>query len=95
MLGKCANPVCLASFRKLGSGKLFAFEVAMNARSAEFTSATSITRTARGPVLFWLCETCSLIFTLGLDAAGQLMLQSIPDGARATIFNRHPLDQAG
>lgn len=26
MLGKCVNPVCLAPFRKLGDGKLFAFE---------------------------------------------------------------------
>jgi hypothetical protein len=95
MLGKCANPICHASFRKLGSGKLFAFELMMDARSADFTSDASITKTARGPVFFWLCETCSLTFTLGLDVAGQLTLQRIPDGARITIFNGRPLNDLG
>jgi hypothetical protein len=94
MLGKCANPVCLASFRKLGIGKLFAFELMMNARCGS-TSDAGITKTARAPVFFWLCETCSLTFTLGLDAAGQLTMQRIPDGARVTIFDRRPLDQTG
>jgi hypothetical protein len=75
MIGKCANPACPALFRKLEKGKLFAFEVVMNARSADITSDASITRTARGPVFFWLCETCSLALTLELDAAGQLTLQ--------------------
>jgi hypothetical protein len=93
MLGKCANPVCLASFRKLGSGKLFAFELVMNARYDNVPSGASLAKTARGPVFFWLCETCSLSFTLGLDAAGQLTLQRIPEGVRVTIFDRRPLDQ--
>jgi hypothetical protein len=95
MLGKCANPVCLASFRRLGSGKLFVFELMINARSANITSDATITRPARGPVFFWLCETCSLTLTLLLDAEGQLTLQRIPDGARVTIFDRRPFDQTG
>jgi hypothetical protein len=95
MLGMCANPICSASFRKLGSGKLFAFEVVMNAKSVDFTSDASITKTVRGPVFFWLCETCSLSFALGLDAADQITLQRIPDGARVTIFNGRPLNRFG
>jgi hypothetical protein len=95
MLGKCANPICPASFRKLGSGKLFAFELAMNARADDITLDGSIAKVARGPVFFWLCEACSLTFTLGLDAAGQLTLQRIPDGARVTIFNGRPLNHVG
>jgi hypothetical protein len=95
MLGKCANPICPASFRKLGSGKLFAFELVMNASTADFTSDASITKTARGPVFFWLCETCSLSFTLQLDAASQLTLQRTPSGARVTIFNGRPLNDLG
>jgi hypothetical protein len=95
MLGKCANPVCLASFRKLGTGKLFAFEVGMNARTAEITSNPGSTKTGQTPVFFWLCEACSLTFTLRLDEAGQLALRRIRDGARVPIFDRRPLDPAG
>jgi len=95
MLGKCANPVCLNSFRKLGNGKLFAFELVMNARYDNIPSVAGIPKTARGPVFFWLCETCSLTFTLGLDAAGQLTLQRVREGARVTIFDRRPFEQTG
>jgi hypothetical protein len=82
MLDKCANPVCPALFRKLGSGTLFAFESVTKARPTDITSDTSQTKTSQTPMFFWFCETCSLTFTLGLDAVGQLMLHRIPDGAR-------------
>jgi len=95
MLGKCANPVCLASFRRLGTGKLFAFEMGMNARSTEIASNPVSTKTGQTPVFFWLCETCSLTFTLGLDEAGKLALRRIRDGARVPVFDRRPFDQAG
>ena len=95
MLGKCANPVCLASFRRLGTGKLFAFEMGMNASSTEIASNPVSTKTGQTPVFFWLCETCSLIFTLGLDAAGELTLHGIRDDVRVPIIARRRLDQAG
>ena len=95
MLGKCANPVCPASFRKLGSGRLFAFEQVMTSRTAEITSDPGSTKTGQTPVFFWLCEACSLTFTLRLDEASQLALHRIRDGARVRIFDRRPLDQAG
>ena len=95
MLGKCANPVCLASFRKLGTGKLFAFEAVMAATSAETASNSGNTKTGQTPVFFWLCEACSLTFALRLDEGGQAALHRIRDGARVPIFDRHPLDQAG
>lgn len=95
MLGKCANPVCPALFRKLGSGKLFAFESVTSAKSADLTSDTSNIKTGRSPAFFWFCDSCSLTFTLGLDAAGQLTLQRVPDGARVTLFDGRPPNHAG
>lgn len=91
MLGKCANPACAAPFRKLGNGKLFAFESLTMAKSSGAISGGR----GRGPAFFWLCECCSLSFTLRLDGAGQLTLQRVPDGVRVTIFESWPLDQAG
>lgn len=81
MLGKCANPACCASFRKLGSGKLFAFESVASAQSAEITPGTSAAKRSRSPVFFWLCDTCSSSFTLEFDATGQVTLQRVPDAA--------------
>jgi len=95
MLGKCANPVCLASFRKLGTGKLFAFEGVMSAKTAQITSNAGSTKTGQTPVFVWLCETCSLTFTLGFNVAGQLTLHRIRDGVRVPISDRRLLDQAG
>ena len=93
MLGKCANPACPASFRKLGNGKLFAFESVAIASSVDWGTRND-TR-SRSPVFFWLCECCSLSFTLQLDASGRLTMVRVPDGVRVTIFDGHPLDQAG
>jgi hypothetical protein len=92
MLGKCANPTCAATFRKLGNGKLFAFEPVPMAKSVD-SGSPGIVR--RSPVFFWLCDSCSLSFTLRLDDAGELTMQRVPDGARVTIFDGRPLGQAG
>jgi hypothetical protein len=94
MLGKCANPMCPALFRKLGSGKLFAFESVMTAKSAETAVSPRSAKTGQTPVFFWLCEACSLTFTVGLDAAGQLTLHGLRDGVRVPIYDRRRLDQA-
>lgn len=79
MLGKCANPVCAVPFRKLGNGKLFAFESVPKLQSRDSGSRRAISPT---PVFFWLCEYCSLRFTLRLDDSGELTMQRVPDGAR-------------
>jgi hypothetical protein len=91
MIGKCANPTCAAPFRKLGTGKLFAFESVPMAKSVDSGSRGAISRT---PVFFWLCEYCSLSFTLRLDDVGELTMERVPDGARVTIFDGRPLDHA-
>ena len=78
MLDKCANPVCRTSFRKLGSGKLFAFESVTSAKAADTRSGTNRLKEARSPVFYWLCEKCSLTFTLALDAERQLTLHEFP-----------------
>jgi hypothetical protein len=87
MLGKCANPECRTSFRKLASGKLFTFELMVSPQSAEITSSTGGTKTGRSRVFFWLCDTCSLTFTVGLDVGGRVTLQSVPNGAQITILD--------
>lgn len=93
MLVKCANPLCAAPFRKLGKGKLFAFESVTIAKSVD--SGISGAARTRSPVFFWLCESCSPSFTVGLDASGQPILQRVPDGVEVTIFDGRRLNRAG
>jgi hypothetical protein len=88
MLGKCANPMCAAIFRKLGHGKLFAFESIAMAKSIVPGSSSGMRN--RRPEFFWLCECCSTNFTLLLDSAGDLIMRSISQGARDTLFDGVP-----
>jgi hypothetical protein len=88
MLAKCANPTCTIPFRKLGSGRLFAFESGAITKFVDSNSSRTMSRT---PVFFWLCEYCCLSFTFRIDFSGQLTLQRVLDGARVTSFG-HPLD---
>jgi hypothetical protein len=83
MLAKCANPTCTVPFRKLGSGKLFAFESGAIAKFMDSNSSTM----SRTPVFCWLCECCCLSFTLRIYSPGQLILQRVPDGVPVTIFD--------
>lgn len=92
MLGKCANPKCAVPFRKLGNGKLFAFESLGLIRSVGSRSSRAM---RRSPVFFWLCECCSLSFTLQLDSSGGLTMHRVPDGVQVTIFDGSPLGQTG
>jgi phage terminase large subunit GpA-like protein len=67
MLGKCANPPCSASFRRLGDGSLFRLEPDLRLRLS--TPKTEY---------FWLCPTCSEVMTLRIDASGTLVTAPWP-----------------
>jgi hypothetical protein len=64
MLQKCANPSCSAPFRSLREGKLFLAETLPHESAAP--SAEHQPRVRRREH-FWLCEPCSVQFTLRLD----------------------------
>jgi len=79
---KCANPACSASFRRLGQGRLFAFD----ARSLASRGAVNFPPVARATSLFfWLCENCSLTMTPAVDPNGGLILHELTE--RATAAN--------
>ncbi|HZP16606.1 MAG TPA: hypothetical protein VFB00_01480 [Terriglobales bacterium] len=65
MLHKCANPSCLRLFRKMNQGRLFQLSQRLP-RSGE-----NLRRPAgHGVEYFWLCDQCSLFFTLAFDPIG-------------------------
>jgi hypothetical protein len=67
MLGKCANPPCSASFRRLGDGRLFRLEPDPNLR-------------VPNPKIeyYWLCPTCSAVMTPRIDARGTVITAPCP-----------------
>jgi hypothetical protein len=79
MLEKCANPLCHAPFRRLGRGKLFAFDARTIAGSSRSLCAAGSPSAGGSSLFFWLCESCSLTLKLGVDAAGCLVMQSLPE----------------
>ena len=67
MLGKCANPPCSASFRRLGDGRLFRLEPEPRLRLSHPKTE-----------YFWLCPTCSAVMTLRIDASGTVVTAPCP-----------------
>ena len=67
MLGKCANPTCSASFRRLGDGRLFRLESHPTLRLCNPKTE-----------YFWLCPTCSAVMTLRIDASGTVVTAPCP-----------------
>jgi hypothetical protein len=60
MLHKCANKDCLNLFRSMSRGKLFQVEQPARARLTTMRKHSSLPRLE----YFWLCDDCSLFFTL-------------------------------
>lgn len=81
MLSKCANPKCSASFRRLGSGRLFRFEVRSPSEPCrDVPHSVCSTKSGHASVFFWLCENCNLTNKLSFDSARGLTVAPIrPD----------------
>lgn len=68
MIEKCANPSCSRPFRRLGRGRVYAFET----RPTATVCAVKSTKTW----FLWLCEACTLNHKVVIDAAGNLKVDS-------------------
>ena len=73
MLSKCANPDCGATFDYLGEGKLFEIKVDQNQDPQPFKMSAG--RAER----FWLCDRCSSLMTLAVDASKKVILMPLPE----------------
>jgi hypothetical protein len=85
MLQKCANPSCSAPFRSLREGKLFLAE-SPPPESANLVSGSP--PKIRRREHFWLCETCSVQFTLRFDAQRGMLTVPINHGIAPHFLKR-------
>ena len=81
MLHKCANPTCSVPFRSLHEGKLFLAETLPSDPNSVFDGSR---RKVRRREHFWLCDACSIHFTLRFDSA--LGMLTVPLGERPNRF---------
>jgi hypothetical protein len=77
MLSKCLNSRCSATFKYLGSGRLF--RISFTEESRRFAMAgkklvASIRSKAQPIEHFWLCERCATAMTIELSDAGEVRL---------------------
>ena len=78
MLGKCANPSCSASFRRLGDGTLFPLEPDPRLRLSNPKTE-----------YFWLCPTCLILGIVCHFAMTSLVLAQTATGViRGTVQDR-------
>lgn len=70
MLSKCANPDCGATFHYLGEGKLYELK-------AEAPQDPHFKKAAGRAERFWLCDQCSNLMTLGVDASKKIILMPL------------------
>ena len=73
MLSKCANPDCGATFHYLGEGKLYEIKVDRDRDPQPFKMSAG--RAER----FWLCDRCSSLMTLAVDASKKVILMPLPE----------------
>lgn len=86
MLHKCANPQCSKLFRKMNQGRVFQMP-----RSFEHESARRPKYAGGGIEYFWLCDHCSLFFTLQFDPICGVMPVAIASQLdTSSITDSHP-----
>jgi hypothetical protein len=89
MLHKCANSACPILFRSLDRGKLFLLQIDNPAATdSEAASGVRQKRSMRRAVeRFWLCDACSLSFTLIFERGRGMVTVPLP---ASNTRNRSP-----
>jgi hypothetical protein len=65
MISKCANPVCNTDFHYLRGGRLYRFDLRQPMHPCkDFPNAICAAKPSRASLFFWLCDQCSLQYTL-------------------------------
>jgi hypothetical protein len=80
VVAKCANPVCSATFHRLGEGRLF-----INELRGDPGDTRGHSRQLR---CFWLCDSCCLTMTIVTEAGQEIKLAPWPvpaSAARAAV----------
>jgi len=83
MISHCANPDCKLPFQYWRGGRLYRFDIRHpSTPCSDVPNAICSTRPSHAAVFFWLCEQCSLKYSLKFNVREGLALVSLTDPAR-------------
>jgi hypothetical protein len=85
MVSKCLNPLCPATFKHLGQGRLFRidFREADKKNDAAANNVVASVVGGANPIEhFWLCERCAASLTITLSHSGEVQLLPGEQGHR-------------
>jgi hypothetical protein len=75
MISHCANPDCRLPFHYLRGGRLYRFEIRHpSAPCSDVPNTVCSLKPSHAQVFFWLCEQCSLKFSLRFNPQEGLSL---------------------
>jgi hypothetical protein len=85
VIQKCANPECGSEFLYASRGRLFAYEIRHpSAPCRDVLSPICEMKRSHAAVCFWLCELCSLRFTLYFTSKAGLSVLARPEASKTS-----------
>lgn len=82
MISHCANRACAVPFHHLRGGRLYRFDLrAPSARCADVPNAICSSKPSHATVFFWLCEQCSMKYSLRFNSHDGVALVALENPA--------------
>ncbi len=83
MISHCANPACTLPFHYLRGGRLYRFDIRSPTMScADVPNSICREKPSHAAVFFWLCEHCSLQYSLRFNCEDEVSLVPWPHPSR-------------
>lgn len=83
MISHCANPDCKLPLHYLRGGRLYRFDIRQpSGPCSDVPNAICSMKPSHASVFFWLCEQCSLKFSLKFNSREGLALAPLTDVVR-------------
>lgn len=86
MISKCANPTCKTDFHYLRGGRLYRFDLRRPSTPCkDVPNAICAANPSHATVFFWLCEDCSLKFTVSFSTREGVSLLPLAQRRRGAV----------
>ena len=83
MISHCASPDCKLPFHYLRGGRLYRFDIRHpSTPCSDVPNAICSMKPSHAAVFFWLCEQCSLKYSLKFNFRDGLALASLTESAK-------------
>ena len=86
MISHCSNPDCKVPFHYLRGGRLYRFDIRhLSAPCNDVPNAVCSLKPSHAAVFFWLCEQCSLKFSVKFNSQEGLSLAPLINAPRKRV----------